>query len=146
MAIGTAHTTGRTMQIDWNNINVGDKVAIEHGSSYSTFTFCTVSRVTKTQVEVTIDNLSTKPPVKFSRTTARMLGGETWDKGKRLVTAEAAHSAIARRKAREEAQAERYSIRQELSAVGSEFWDASSLEKIDALKQRIAAWIDLNVN
>lgn len=132
------------MRINWNNVIVGDKLAIEDGLSYSTFAFCTVSRVTKTQIEVTPDG-GDKPPVKFSRTTGKMLAGEAWDKRKRLVSAEYARSQIMTRQAREEAQAERYKIRQELLAVGSEFWDASSLAKIDAIRERIASWIDLDV-
>ena len=128
------------MYVNYGIVKVGDKFAIEDGRSVATYQFCTVTRQTVSQIEVTLDGQPDKK-IKFSKTTGKMLGGESWDKHKQLVTAVSAQSAIARQKGRDDALAERSSIRKGLADVAQEFWDASTLEKLDELRARIGKWI-----
>jgi hypothetical protein len=126
------------MRFNYDTVAVGQEVAIDSGRNYFKFEFGTVTRITKTQIEVT---LKSGTITKFSKVTHKILGGNSWDSHNKLSTAVDAHAALERQAAQKARQTERHEIKTKLQQISVDGWSAETVTEVRALADRIQQYI-----
>ncbi len=127
--------------LDLDTVTVNQELAIDGGRSYLEYAFCTVTRVTKTQIEVQKHN-DDKTVAKFSKVTGRQLQAASWERHNYLVTAETARANLARKAAQQALQAERRTIKTEIINIADGAWNKESAAALRLLADRIEAWVE----